>query len=792
MLKTGMAFLIGTSSLLLLPELPPYSICFVILPLIVFSVCVKKLRLVAVILCGFIYAYLYAQQQLSSRLAEAYENQPLIVEGVISDIPKVDQNRQAFYLDVEKALIAEHQLGLKKLRLNWYSHAESLELGQRWRFQVKLKRPHGAFNQAGFRYETWLWVNRIDATGNVLGSSKPEWLGQSQYFPYSVRQYYYQQLNQVLEASEHKALFMALAIADKSDLSHKDRQLFQDTGTAHLLAISGLHIGLASGCFWLLGVVIWFMLAKLCHAYIQYLPRPVFAAAFALSGAAFYAMLAGFTLPTTRALIMVTVLLVAVILKRQYFWQQALGLALLLILLQQPFSVLSPGFCMSFLAVFVITYLSWGRMAWQRKRPKTRLSQLLAKSRPFVVIQLALSASMLPLLLLYFGKTAVTGTAANFFAIPFASFLLVPGVLLLLLLLPLAGLLGIKLDLLVLIVDFLFAVFMRVVSLFQALPLSAIELMQPDVAVVVLLLAGILLLLLPRAVPYRWLALLVILPLCWPYYDKLKPGEFRVDVLDVGQGLAVLVSTHERHLLYDTGVSYPAGFNAGSDIILPVLRKKGIHQLDKVMISHGDWDHRGGLAAVIRGIDVSELQTNVVPSKLSREALALQGQSCRRGQRWHWNGVDFEILHPPDYWFTRDNDASCVLRVSNANMSIIIPGDIEWLAEYELVEYLQANELDIRADILISPHHGSRTSSSPPFVDAVSPQVVMHSAGYLNRFKLPNKNISRLYASKSIRQYATAQSGQITIESALWPAAGAINDWRSQSEHFWYWQENQP
>lgn len=784
MFKAGIAFFLGASVVSCLPTLPSLWVIAPSVTFILFAFFFKKIRLLALVVIGFSFALLSAYQQIEQRLPAIYEAVPVIVAGTISSLPTSDYNRQVFNFSVTRSYLtndtAKESLDLSKLRLSLYNSEERLALGQQWRFHVQLKRPHGRFNQVGFLYENWLWAKGFNATGNI---KQTELLAKSPTWYFAIREYFAEQLNTLLENHPHKALIMALAVADRSGLDYQLQTLMQNTGTTHLLAISGLHIGLASVFFWYVAVGVWHIAARLLKTRI--VAKQIFAAYGALFGAGFYALLAGFSAPTLRAFILLACYLVAIICYRRVRWSTAIGFALIFITVLHPFAVLDASFYLSFAAVFIIAFVNQGRL-YAESRFKQKITI-------FGRTQLAITFVLLPVLLFTFGKAAFVSALANVVAVPFASLLLVPLVLIFLLLTPLfaspilASSMSYVNDAVQYLLAQCFTAFLFILKKFEALPFAYFYSQQLSLALFAVVLFALFIVLLPKAVPGKLFVLIVLVPFMFPKTNPIPVGEFRMDILDVGQGLSVLIQTQQHSLLYDAGPAFLPNLDSGRDIVLPTMRHQAIKALDMLLISHRDNDHRGGAAAILQAMPVKHVRSSQLDWLAKTDTAHAPAKNCQRGQQWQWDGVRFEILHPPDYWFTEDNDSSCVLKIYNDHVSVLLPGDLEWLGEFELLDYYQDQREVLRADILISPHHGSRSSSSLAFVKHVKPDWVIHSAGYQHYLGLPHQEVIDRYHQHNARQLLTSNTGQMTFWSEWWPEQWAWQTAREQRKRFWHW-----
>jgi len=527
--------------------------------------------------------------------------------------------------------------------------------------------------------------------------------------------------------------------------------VFRETGTSHLVVISGLHLALMTG----LGFGLIRLLWPLWPAAALRLPTPL-AAGFG-SGllATAYALIAGFEPPVIRALLMVWL---GLWLAWRGGWRQpfsALAIIWLVVVAWDPVRLLRPGLWLSFVAVGAIVYLLAFRL---RPRPGWR---------QFVWLQVALGLVMLPMTLGFFSGTSLVAPLANLLAVPLF-LLLTPAALL-------AGVLA-QLDG-AWVTSFLQAVaaaFAGVDAGLQALTTASDWTWwqrSPSWAVSVLSLLGVALLLAPRGVPSRLLGLLCIGPLLLP-----RPGEsalLTLTVLDVGQGTAVVARTRHHTLLYDAGPAWPGGFDAGDAVVVPYLQHRGVTRLDRVMVSHADQDHAGGVDAVMAAFPNAERlgANSAVP--------------CEAGQRWRWDEVRFEIMHPADGSITsaRRNDQSCVLRIEVGAQSILLAGDIEAAGEQALLRWPAGK---VAAQLLLAPHHGSRTSSTDAFIDAVNPDAVVFSAGWRHHFGHPHPDVVARYARRNIARWSTAEHGALTWQFDGQPNLPEPLAWRLTHRRRWH------
>lgn len=738
-MRTGMlALVLGILLLRALPTLPP---AWLLLAMGLVGCALLPLRAypLGFFLLGFAWACTSAQWALDDRLTPALDGRTLWLEGRVTGLPEVKPGVVRFQL--VEAQTRSTTLP-STLRLAWYG-GPRLQAGERWRLAVRLKRPRGLVNPQSFDYEAWLLAQRIGATGTVKQGERvapARGLG-------AWRDALRQRLLAV-EAHGRQGALAALVLGDDSGLTVADWRVLQDSGTLHLLVISGQHIVLLAGLLYA-GVA---ALARL-GLWPRGWPWLPWACALAFAGALGYGLLAGFEVPVRRACVMVAVLLLWRLRFRHLGVWLPLLLALVVVLLVEPLVVLQAGFWLSFAAVAVLAWIFAGRLGgWTWWRSWGRA-------------QWTLTLGLLPALLALGLPVSASGPLANLVAVPWVGVLVVPLALLGTLLLPLPGigegLLWVAGGLL----DWLFILLGMVAQEMPAwLPWAV------PIWLWLLAALGIWLLLLPAGVPLRGLGLLLLLPLLCPPLERPATGRAEVWVLDVGQGLAVLVRTRAHALLYDAGARH-GDFDLGERVVLPSIRRLGVRRLDLLLLSHADNDHAGGALAIQRGMPLARV--------LSGEPLAVAPElgagPCVDGDSWSWDGVGFSTWH----WrlASPGNPSSCVLMVEAEGERLLLSGDIDSDAERALLEAGH----DLRADWLLAPHHGSRSSSSPAFVAAVAPRAVLISRGHLNAFGHPHPQVLARYRALPASLHDTVDSGALRIDlGAHLPVRG----WREQ-QRFW-------
>ena len=774
MQQFSFGLLAGILLLCYLHELPDVRWAL-LLPVFIFLVYrFRSMRVIPAVAVGFLWALLQAHGLLNPQFAFELEKKDLLIQGKVVSIPQVSEKKIRFDFAPEKVIapandiIAPSHLSDReispsmdivlpdKVRLSWYRSQAEIHTGEQWQLLVRMKRPHGFMNPGGFDYEGYLFQQGIGATGYVRKSENNQRLTTAKFGLDPLRESLAEKIRLALGGSTVTGLILALVLGIRSDIDSAQWDLFIATGTNHLIAISGLHIGLISGLGFWLGRWLWKRSSRLCLL----LPAPKAAAIIASTLALGYAALAGFSIPTQRALIMLSVVMLAVLLGRPVKATTTLSLAFVLILLWDSFAVLSPGFWLSFAAVAIIVWTLGNRQHW-------RIWQ------QWGLIQGGLALSLFPLTIWFFQRASLVAPVANFLVVPVVGFLVVPLALFGSLCLFFSPELGAW------ILQIPAIILSGVVWLLQVLvniSWSTISLPQPTIGLLLLALLGIILLLSPRGIPARGVGAVLLLPLFINAADQPHAGSFRINFLDVGQGLSVVVQTANHALIYDVGAKFSDQFNAGEAVVVPFLQKQGIRKVDRLIISHVDNDHRGGLESVLKSLTVDKLFASD-PDGLKN----IQAEACHQGQSWTWEGVNFSLLHPPQGWSGDRNNGSCVLRIENTSGSVLLTADIEKPAENTLINFYGDQ---LQASVLLIPHHGSKTSSQSEFIDAVNPDIAVLTAGYLNRFGFPKEEVMQRYAQRDIKIFSTINTGRVRFD---FPAAGQfeISAYRAIKSHFW-------
>jgi len=735
-LAAAAALLLGVLVVQGFPALPPGWVPSCLLPVGAWLWWQPGLRrLVGVALVGLSLASLHGLASLAAQLPADASGREFTIEGRVSGLPLPDIDATRFEFVVTGADADAAFLAGRKLRLGWYARppetVPEIRPGSQWRLRAKLRAPRGLANPGGFDFERRALEHRIAATGYVVQPASARLLATGEGLD-ALRGRLAERIAEAVP--DTRARFVAaLAVGDTRGLSSHDWEVLRATGLTHLIAISGFHVGLVAGFGALLGQGVYRLLPRLGRRW----PRPQGVAAVALVFAAGYTALAGFELPTVRTMLMIAAVLLARLARRPQGLPESLAFALVAILLADPLSMLAPGFWLSFLGV---AWLIWCL-------PQTRDQGLL---KPYLQAQGVAVLGLLPLTVWFFSQASPPGPLVNLVGIPWISLGVVPLSLLGLAASPVSGhAAALCWQGAGTLMDWLW----QGLEWVAAWPGSLLWLPEPSVSVIALAMAGAFWLLLPRGVPGKTLAALLLLPMLWPALERPRHGEADLLLLDVGQGLALVVRTQHHTLLYDAGPAIPRGLDMGEAVVLPALRARGIHRLDLMVLSHGDNDHAGGAEAVARAMPPRRI---LAPAGWARPHM----QACLAGDGWEWDGVRFTLLHPTPHFPYLRNDSSCVLRIDAAGTSALLTGDIGRHVESRLARLPPGQ---VGADVLLVPHHGSDTSSSLDFLAAVQPQLGLVPVGHGNRFGLPRPVVLRRYQRYGVELHDTATSGAIDL-----------------------------
>jgi len=740
--------------------------------------------MVAFAAAGFFWAAAVGHWKLADELPEIWEGRDVAVAGVIAQMVQPDERGVRFLFDVQQTYTLNARVPAR-ISLMWYQREADplpdVHAGQRWRMTVRLHKPHGNANPGGFDFEAWLLERGIRAVGYVRPEPAARLITplvrEPGYLLERVREAVRAHLLAALGTRPYAGTLVALAIGDQQAIGPEQWQVFTRTGVNHLMSISGLHITMIASLVAFITLRLW----RRYPALALMLPALRAAAAAGFAAALAYAALSGFAVPAQRTVYMLAVVAVALWIGWTARPSAVLATAAALVVVLDPMAVIAPGFWLSFGAVAVIMLAAGsrvGRQSWLRTWAWT---------------QWAITLAFVPLLLALFQQVSLVSPLANAIAIPVISLIVVP--------LCLAASI-LPLDAIAHCAHFVMSGCMLVLQALSDLPDAVWQQHAPAAWTVPVALLGALWMLLPRGFPARWTGSLLMMPLFLAMPAKIASGDMHLTVLDVGQGLAVVVRTREHALLYDAGPSFGEQSDAGGRIVVPYLRAAGIERLDALIVSHDHSDHSGGAASVMQAIPVAWLASSLpVDHALSRSAA--RSSRCVAGQRWEWDQVSFEFVYPrpadyneaeaeADFRAQRsawdpgrsgpnrvNNDLSCVLRIASPYASVLLPGDIERRSESRL---LQADGVP-RTDVLVAPHHGSRTSSTPGFVQAASPRLTVFSVGYRNSFGHPHASIAARYRAAGSRTVRTDFGGAVLV--AVGPDGIAVQPWRELNRKYW-------
>lgn len=723
---------------------------------------IRKILLAAAF--GLLWAWGHAALRLADDLPAALEGRDVTVRGFVASLPDSGVDPQ-FDFDV---LAAPPGIP-KRLRLRWYRASVTPQPGEQWQLTVRLKRRNGFANPGGFDYEGYLFREGIGATGYVRDTSNNQRLGVASrgYWSTRVRGWVGARIAEAVGEHRMLGILQGLAIGDTRAMQVEQWRVFAATGTTHLMAISGLHIGMvAMLAAWGGGYIVRGRRAQSLG--LTAMHGQVLAG---LSAAVIYSVLAGLSIPTQRTLVMLCIYFALRWSRRTLAIGRSLSLALVVILLLDPFAPLAVGAWLSFVAVLVILVATSGRLS--------RDGMIVSFTR----VQLAVTIGLIPVLLVSFGNLSLVAPVANACAIPAFTLLIVPAVLIGTLAAVIHPAFG---AMLLQVPAALLDAGWPLLEWLARQPLAVWYAPQPSLAVLAVLIAGVVLLMLPAIWPLRLAGLFMCLPMVCYRAPTPASGTFELTVLDVGQGLAAVVRTQSHVLVYDTGPAFPSGRSVADLAVLPYLRHYGVRDIDVLMVSHGDQDHSGGLVDVLSALPARALM--VGPSVDTSLLQKSTGQSqCQRGQQWQWDDVTFTVLHPdssfgPQTSRRSRNNSSCVLHIRGVFGTALLTGDIEADAESALL----ARGLS-PATIVVAPHHGSETSSSSLFVAATRPDVTIFSTGYRNRWKFPRTAVVERWREAGARAFDTSASGAITLAFAPHdaPVHVRVREHRHTRRRYW-------
>ncbi|WP_432377510.1 DNA internalization-related competence protein ComEC/Rec2 [Duganella sp. P38] len=802
-------FAVGAAGLQMQASLPSLAASSMLIPILLLPALVRgpcrrllpqrarcAVRTFAALLAGaalgFLWAAWLACRALAPQLAVGDEGRDIKVVGTIDNLPHRFSQGVRFNFAVERP----DDVVPPRISLSWYSgyrdqlvDVPDVQPGQRWQLTVRLQRPHGNANPYGFDYEAWLLEQGVRATGYVRVARDNRRLDGfvvgGKNLVERGRAALRERILAALPGKPYAGVIVALVVGDQRGIEQSDWQVFNRTGIGHLISISGLHITMVAGLFALAAFTLWrwsfFTRAQLPLL----LPAQKVAALVGAAVALLYVLLAGFGVPAQRTLYMLLVVAAALWLNRLTSISHVLCTALGAVLVIDPWAVLWPGFWLSFGAVAIILYATVGRTTPPRKRaaavhmpaPVSWRERFWLTLRVGAHTQYAITLGLVPMTMLLFGQVSLISPLANAVAIPLISLVVTPlalagSMLPALLAAPVLG-----------FAHWLVEVLALCLQYFSAMHYAVWSAPQPPFWLFCWAMFGTLWLLAPRGWPVRWLGLATWIPLLAAEPTHPAPARMTVTAFDVGQGMALLIETSGHRLLYDAGPAYSVESNAGNRVILPYLRGRGIGALDGMIVSHSDADHAGGALSVLDGVRTGWVLSSLAPNHLIAQA-ARRHVRCAAGQSWTWDGVRFEILHPAAASYAdatlKPNARGCALKVTAGGLSMLLAGDIEAAQEEQL---LDADAARLRADVLVAPHHGSGTSSTLPFLQAVRPQLALFLVGHRNRYRHPKAEVVARYRQLGVACLRTDESGAITLHFAGQVTASA---YRHHHRRYWH------
>ena len=687
----------------------------------------QKVSLLIFFGLGFSWSILHTFMVADRNMPQQVVIQLANLEGVIDSIPTVTSNKIQFQFLITKL---QNKKVTAKILLSCYQNCPKLQVGQVWRLRAKLHKPRNIRNPGGFDYVRMLASRHISWIGVVQNGSLAVVEQQAHgYLLLRIREYFATLIEQLQLDSKTLGIVQALTLGLSNHIDKEDWDLFRRTGVTHLMVISGAHIGLVAGFVYAVVRFIWCRLGKLCVL----IPAQKVASCMSLIAALIYTLLAGFAVPAQRALIVCVFMLLKFISYRSWGTWQAWRYALFVVLLWEPHTVLLSGFYLSFGAVAILIAIN------QRF--------VLIKFLQAALMQFACLLGLMPLTLYCFSYGSINGFIANILAIPWVSVILVPLSLLVLFIETWLEIPGLKF-----LVSHAASYLLYYLSFIDQLSFINLAIYFDNIVIPISILLVMMIVVFCPLKQFTCMIMLLLITIGYHYCRFIPQGTVRVDVLDVGQGLAIVVATKKHLLIYDTGVKFYNGGDMAKLAIIPYLSTMGVKKIDKIVISHPDLDHRGGLDSLERAIPIQELIVD-------NPKFYHRGSSCHKYQDWVWDGVLFHFFSiKQDLGST--NNTSCVLQIANAAGKILLTGDIEEPAESYLVNTYAA---ELQSTVMVVPHHASKTSSSLKFLKSVNPRYAIVSYGFDNRYHLPNQNIIERYQKLQIPLYATAVLGMIQV-----------------------------
>ena len=764
MWQLAAGLLAGSCAVLSLPQAPPAALAWTCLCASIAGACTWRRTWLLGPGVGFWLTALQLDAGLADRLDPVLEGRAVRVRGVVTSVPQGT-------LDVLKFRFSPLPDGDSRtlprlIELTWYDAPTRVEAAETLEIEVKLRRPRGFANPGGYDNEARMLRDHVGASGYVRSGDR---LGREPYaaFRYPVllaRAHVAAVIRDALGDRPSAGIVAGLAVGLQDALSRDQWLQLSRSGTSHLMAISGLHIAMVAATFaWLGGRVQRFRQGRGATGATR--DASIVAAAIAALG---YSLLAGWSVPTQRTMVMIACGAAVLLLRRRISVADGLGVSVVGVLLLDPLAPLAPGFWLSFGAVAVILYGATGHV-----RPPGWL-------RSYLLVQVVVTLGLVPVLAGSFGSVSLVSALVNLYAIPLYTLLIVPAVLVSCAVATIAAVAGAAM------LDWtgrLIEATWPLIEVPASWPLATWSIAGLDGVAWSALVLGALATLSPLPVLGRVAGGVLVATACLWRPALVPDGVARVTILDVGQGLSVVIETRGHTLVYDAGPSFRTGSDTGQLVVVPFLRARGVHRVDRVVVSHDDDDHKGGAGSVLGLMDARALTLGPsLPASAFDDSRAQPARdTCRRGEAWSWDGVGFRWVHPGDVAYQRDNDSSCVLLVSAGGHTALITGDVEAEAERDMVRDGRLAAVDV----VVVPHHGSRTSSTRDFVTAARPRWAVYAVGYRNRWNFPVRGVVERWEQAGARAVRTSDSGAITFELAPGRVLAPPHEWRREHPRPW-------
>ena len=728
--------------------------CSVLLLVSLVLIVIARLRFVALLLAGFTLFMVAGMATIEARIDADFAGDSMLATVRVIAFPVHAGNRVTMLIEpVNDARLPP------KARVTWLEPLSVPALGDIWQLELRLRRPRGNSIPGVFSVENWMFREQMHASGYVVPGKRNRLIEAGKRSGMAAFRQGFVQTAQT-EAGAAAAVLAAIGVGTRHLLTQEHWQRYAITGTSHLMAISGLHIGLAASvAFALISLIAGVLRLGGNHLDYAILGSILLAAA--------YATVSGFAVPAQRATLMLLLGSLAVFLRRRPESLRVVAMAALSVFLIDPISAMAPGFSLSFAAVLLLLWSSRryscpiaGRRVWQ-----------------LVNLQIVLLIGLMPLTVLIFQRIAFVSPVVNLLAVPLFSFVTVPMTLAAMFLAPLSASAS---HAVLTVASVSVQLIERVIAFFAALPIADTTIAgvhSADSRIVPIILLPLVWVVLPRGWPGRWIVAIAVVALILHEIDAPPEDCVDVHVLDVGQGLSVLVRSQHHAMLFDTGASYRSGGSAAQQLVLPFLKDQGISRIDWLVVSHADNDHAGGVSTLLENLDIGLILAGETDIPITRPII-----ECASGDGWQVDGVDFRFFHPVAGIPFEGNDSSCVLAVSAGPHHLLLTGDIENHAEQQLLSQWPLDT--VRAVVI--PHHGSLTSSSPALVNRLRPELAIASTGYGNRWGFPKDRVTRRWQGAGADVLNTATAGTISFRMCPGDGISRLRKERLVRWRFWY------